>query len=231
MEKSNVFEKKHGEEDVLNDMSGVLDHLNLPPVFVEFVRKHQRFIQIVIGVVVVAVVFFSLYGSYREKKIDQGAQALATAVEVSGTAKIEALSEVVKEYSSTSAGLWAEVEIAHETMSNGEFENAAKMYAAIGEKAGKKDPIYALSLIGVSQAKEASGDTAGALSTYNEVSSMVGYEGIGFAGVARIHELNGDNAKALEVYEQYLGELASFPASYPEKIIVEEKIARLGAAE
>lgn len=231
MEKSNVFEKKHGEEDVLNDMSGVLDHLNLPPVFVEFVRKHQRFIQIVIGVVVVAVVFFSLYGSYREKKIDQGAQALATAIEASGTAKIEALSEVVEEYSSTSSGLWAEVEIAHETMSNGEFENAAKMYAAIGEEAGKKDPIYALSLIGVAQAKEASGDTTGALSIYNEVSSMVGYEGIGYAGVARIHELNGDNTKALEVYEQYLGELASFPASYPEKIIVEEKIARLGAVK
>lgn len=231
MEKSNVFEKRHGEEDVLNDMSGVLDHLNLPAPFVEFVRKNQRLIQVIIGVVVVAVVFFSLYGSYREKKIDQGAQALATAIEASDGEKITALSGVVKEYSSTSSALWAEVEIAHETMSKGEFESAEKMYAAIGEKAGKKDPIYALSLIGVGQAKEASGDNAGALPIYNEVSSMVGYEGIGFAGVARIHELSGDNAKALEVYEQYLGELASFPASYPEKIIVEEKIARLGAAK
>lgn len=228
MEKSNVFEKKHGEEDVLNDMSGVLDHLNLPPVFVEFVRKNQRLIQIIIGVVVVAVVFFSLYGSYREKKIDQGAQALATAIETSDPEKITALSGVVKEYSSTSSAFWAEVEIAHETMSKGEFESAAKMYATISEKAGKKDPVYTLSLVGVGQAKEASGDNTGALSIYNEVSTMVGYQGIGFAGVARIHELNGDKDKALEVYEQYLGELADYPASYPEKIIVEEKIARLG---
>lgn len=231
MEKSNVFEKKHGEEDVLNDMSGVLDHLNLPPAFVEFVRNHQRFIQVLIGVVVVAVVFFSLYGSYREKKVDQGAQALATAIEVSGAEKITALSQVVKDYSSTSSALWAEVEIAHETMSKGEFESAAKLYAAISEKAGKKDPVYTLSMIGVGQAKEASADNAGALTVYNEISSMVGYEGIGYAGAARIHELNGDDDKALEVYEQYLGELASFPASYPEKIIVEEKIARLSAAK
>lgn len=231
MEKSNVFEKKHGEEDVLNDMSGVLDHLNLPPAFVEFVRNHQRFIQVLIGVVVVAVVFFSLYGSYREKKVDQGAQALATAIEVSGAEKITALSQVVKDYSSTSSALWAEVEIAHETMSKGEFESAAKLYAVISEKAGKKDPVYTLSMIGVGQAKEASADNAGALTVYNEISSMVGYEGIGYAGAARIHELNGDDDKALEVYEQYLGELASFPASYPEKIIVEEKIARLSAAK
>lgn len=231
MEKSNVFEKKHGEEDVLNDMSGVLDHLNLPPSFVEFVRNHQRFIQVLLGVVVVAVVFFSLYGSYREKKIDQGAQVLATAIEFSGTEKLAALSEVVNDYSSTPSGLWAEVETAHETMSKGEFENAAKMYAAIGEEAGEKDPIYALALIGIGQAKEAGGDTAGALPLYTKISTMVGYEGFGYAGVARIHELNGDNAKALEIYEKYLGELASYPASYPEKIIVEEKIARLGASQ
>lgn len=232
MANENVFEKKHGEDDVLNDVSGVLDHLNLPPAFVEFVRKNLRAVQIAIGAVVVLVVFFSLYGSYREKKIDAGAQALALAVsQENKDAKISALEAVMKDFSSTSSSMWAKVELAHENMKNSKFSEAAGAYKEISSKVGEKDPLFALAVFGLAQAEEAANNLDSALSSYEKISSIPGYQGLGFAGAARVHEIQGNGQKALEVYELYLGELADYPASYPEKILVEEKLARLRTAK
>lgn len=229
MSKDNVFEKKHGEDKLLNDVSGVLDHLNLPPALVEFVRKNMRAVQIVLAVIVVLTVFFSFYGSYREKKIDKGAQALANAVQSTGTAKTAALEEVAKTYRGDGAAAWAEVEIAHEMLLKGEYTKAAELYSAIAKNAGEDSPLYLLAIYGAAQAEEGGENLSEALGHYDMLKGQPGYESVGFAGVARIQERNGEYDKALATYELYLGELADYPSTYPEKILVEEKMAKIKA--
>lgn len=227
MSKESVFEKKHGEDKLLNEVSGVLDHLNLPPAFVEFIRKNMRVVQIILAVVVALTVFFSLYGSYREKKIDRGAQELANAISLSGPSKTAALEQVMKDHSGDGAAVWAQVALAHEALLNKDFGKAATQYTAISEGAGKNSPIYLLAVYGAAQAEEGAGNFAAALSHYDMLKGQPGYESVGFAGVARIQERNQEYDKALATYELYLGELADLPATYAEKILVEEKIAKI----
>ncbi len=229
MSKENVFEKKHGEDQLLNEVSGVLDHLNLPPAFVEFVRKNMRAVQIILAVIIVLTVFFSFYGSYREKKIDKGAQDLAKAVSLTGAEKIAALEQVEKKYSGDGAAVWAEVQIAHETLLKGDYAKAATLYEAIAKKAGDDSPLYLLAIYGAAQAEEGADNLSGALAHYDVLKSQPGYETVGFAGAARIQERNKDYKKALDTYELYLGELADYPSTYPEKILVEEKMAKIKA--
>jgi len=229
MSNENVFEKKHGEDKLLNDVSGVLDHLNLPPAFVEFVRKNMRTVQIVLALVVVLTVFFSFYGSYREKKIDRGTQDLANAVNLTGDEKVAALENVKKEYSGDGAAVWAEVELAHEALLKKEYAKAAELYIAISNDAGKSSPLYLLAIYGAAQAEEGADNLSGALTHYEMLKNQAGYESVGFAGVARIQQRNKEYDKALATYQLYLGELADYPSSYPEKILVEEKIAKLKA--
>lgn len=227
MSKPSVFEKKHGVDDGINDVSGILDQFNLPPAFIEYVRKHKRTIQVVIAVTVVLVVSLTLYKSYREKKIDRAAQALSLATMQQGEKKMEDLQAVASEYADTTSSNWAKLEIAHEKMKNGLYDEAAAIYQEIGEKVGEKNSLYPLALFGVAQAEEATGKYAEALARYDRIKMIEGYQSIGFAGAARVHEIQGNDKEALEIYEIYLGELADYPANHPEKILVEENIARL----
>ncbi len=231
MSKPSVFEKKYGQEDGINDVSGILDQFNLPPAFIEYVRKNKRTIQIVISVVVVLVVSLTLYKSYREKKIDQAAQALSLASMEQGEKKMQELQAVAKQYSDTTSSDWAKIEIAHQNMKNALYAESATVYQEIANKVGEKNALYPLALFGLAQAEEAAGKYKEALAHFDKIKLINGYQGIGFAGAARIHERQGNNKEALEIYEIYLGELADYPATYPEKILVEENIARLKSKE
>ena len=63
MAEHSAFEKLHVEERDKADLGGVLEQLNLPPTFVQFVRKHQKTIYIIIGIITIVVIVWALYGS------------------------------------------------------------------------------------------------------------------------------------------------------------------------
>ena len=69
MSERSAFEKIHVEESEKADLGGVLEQLNLPPAVVTFVRENKRLVQIFIAAVVILVVAWSLYDSYRDKKL------------------------------------------------------------------------------------------------------------------------------------------------------------------
>lgn len=231
MASENVFEKRHGEEDLLNDVSGVLDHLNLPPAVVEFVRKNKKILQVVTVIVVVLTVFFSLYGSYKEKKLEDSAARLSLALLETGDAKIDALKKVADDYDSTPSALWAKVEIAHELMAAKKYNEAVVAYLDIHETVSEKNPANALSLYGMAQAYEMVGDKQQSMDAYKKLESVPGYKTISYGGVARMYELMGDKVKAREVYERYLTEINASAGSSPEKALIEAKLENLKAAE
>ena len=125
MAQESVFDKKLSPETTLDKVEGILEHFNLPPKVIQYIRANHKLIVICISIVVIAVVSWSLYDSHRKSVIQQGATALSEAIDLDGQQKLEKLKEVVAKYGSTTSALWAEVELAHLAMQDGKYGEAA----------------------------------------------------------------------------------------------------------
>lgn len=229
MAEGNVFDKRHIEESEKNDLGGVLEQLNLPPAVVTFVRENKRLVQIAIAAILIAVVALSLYGSYRAKKIQHGASALSLAMESEGQARIEALLEVENEFSGTSSALWAKISSAHEMVKENEVEKALQYYQETRAEADKSSPLQPLLSLGIAQASEILKQYQEARTEYEFLRTQTGFKNIGYSGLARIYEIQGEKQLSLQIYEEFLGTLEDGSAQL-EKILVEEKIARIKAS-
>ncbi len=225
----NAFEKLHVEENRKADLSTLLEELNLPPRAVEKVRRNQTKIYIGAIIVVLAVVAWSLYGSYQEKKINQSGSALAIAKKEPSSVRTEALQKVMADFSNTNAALWAIIELAHEDMKNGKYANAADKYTSARREIKEKDPLSPLLTYGIAQALEAEKRYPEALGEYTSLKNTEGYKSVGFPGVARVLEMQGEEAQVLAVYEEYLSTFTGEDLNNPERLLVQEKITYLKA--
>lgn len=229
MSERSAFEKIHVEESEKADLGGVLEQLNLPPAVVTFVRENKRLVQIGIATIVIIVVAWSLYHSYRGKKIEEGSSALSIAVDIEDSqAKIDQLKSVSSEFSGTSSAQWAKINAAQEMLKSDQKEEALTIYREIVAEIDKSSPLFALVTIGLAQGYEISGNASEAATEYEKLKLIEGYQELGYLGLARISEEQGNNKKALEIYEEYLATLMNV-TERSQKSLVEEKIARLKA--
>lgn len=229
MSERSAFEKIHVPESEKADLGGVLEQLNLPPAMVTFVRENKRLVQGGIAAVAIIIVAWALYGSYRDKKIEDGASALSVAVDIENTQeKIDTLKSVALGYSGTSSALWAKIDTAHEMMKTDQKADALALYEELLAEIETSSPLYPLISISLAQGNEVTGDVARAALEYEKIKQTDGYQGLGYLGLARISEMQGDKQKALEIYEEYLATLMNV-TQRNEKGLIEEKIARLKA--
>ena len=226
-----AFEKLHVEEQEKADLGGLLEQLNLPPAFVEFVRKHQKTIYITIGVIAIVVIIWALYGSYVENRRVASSSALAQAQKLEGEERFAALENVAEEFSGTGAGIWAKVEIARNYLENNDFESGLQSYVAVRESIDGDNPLYNLVIFGIAQAQESLGNYDDAIVEYEKLKRVMGYEGIGHTGVARVYEVQGKLDRAINEYEQYMGTLPGSLADNLEKRYVAEKLSALKAQQ
>ena len=154
MSTESAFNKRLREETTMDQVEGLLEHFNLPPKAITFIRKNQRIIQVLIAVVIAAVVAWSLYGSYMEKQREEAATALSLAMEMDADAQATALTDITTKYSSTASSIWAEVELAHLDMKNSNFTGAIEKYAALVKKTDSDNPLKPLVIYGLAQAYE-----------------------------------------------------------------------------
>jgi predicted negative regulator of RcsB-dependent stress response len=229
MAKEDIFEKEYVDERDKNNLEGLLEQLNLPPAAVKFVRDNKRMVQAGIAVLVIAVVAWALYGSYRDSQIKKSSEALFAAQELSGQQMLDKLAEVEKDFSGTDAGLWASINSAQELMKNGKMSEAQQKFTEIRADLKATSALWPLVTVGIAQSAEATGDFQRAVDEYGNLMGLEGYKDIGFLGSARVQELQGNVERALELYEQYLVELG--PSAALQKVMVEEKIARLKAEQ
>jgi predicted negative regulator of RcsB-dependent stress response len=222
-----VFEKKHVEPNAMGDVEGLLEHFNLPPAVISYIRRNKRMIQVVIVVVLTTVVALALYDSYRQKRIEEGTSALTTALQQAGADKEKALGTVVTEFAGTASARWAEVELAHLAMGSSKFKEAAEQYHRIRSDLDKSDPLYALTIFGLAQARDAGHEYDAATAAYQELKDIDGYQALGYTGIARILESQGKTDKAIETLTTYLSTLADKTSADPGKKVIEDKIARL----
>ncbi len=231
MSGQSAFEKRYVDPKEQSDVEGLLELFNLPPKVITFLRNNKRAIQIVLALVLIAIVSFSLYGSYKEKRIEKAASSLALALKETGSAMSEALTNVANDYDGTASAQWAKVELAHLDMKARKFENASQKYMAINKKLKIDNPLFALTLYGSAQAEEAQGNGDAAYTLFEQLKDVEGYQLTGYLGMARIHEANGDIEKALGIYGQYLSVIGDDPNSSGQKALVEAKITRLKARQ
>lgn len=231
MSTESAFNKRLTEETTMDQVEGLLEHFNLSPKTIAFIRKNQRIIQVIIGIVIVAVVTWSLYGSYVEKQKEEGATALSLAIEKESDARVAALNDVMTTYSKTSSAIWAEVELAHMDMKNKMFSGAAEKYNTLKQKLDEENPLKPLVIFGLGQAYEAESKYTDAAAQYNILKDFKGYEPIAYTGLGRLEEAQGNIDKAIAVLNNFVlvaGDDASFAQSRSE---IEGKIARLKALQ
>ena len=231
MSGESAFEKRYVDPKDQSKIEGILELFNLPPKVIAFLRMYKRPIQITLIVVTLVVVVGSLYKSYRERQIEDGASALALALKETGSDKGKALKNVSENYASTPSALWAKVELAHMAMAERKFADASAMYTAIHNEVKKDNPLFPLTLYGMAQAEEAQGNSDAAYAHFEELKNSVGYELTGYTGMARILEAKGELEKALGIFGQYDAMLGDSPENAGQKALVEEKIARLKAQQ
>jgi predicted negative regulator of RcsB-dependent stress response len=231
MASESVFDKKLTAETNMDKVEGLLEHLNLPPKAIDFIRLHQRMIQITLAAVVVAVVCWSLYGSYRERITEEAATALSTALEADQAMQPDKLRAVAENYSSTSSALWARIELAHLDMNKGAFGDASKQYEQVLADLKASDPAYPLVLFGLAQSLEADKRLAEAAAQYDLLKSITGYELIGYAGMARLEQEQGNIDKAITILNNFLLFMGDDPVFAQAQQEITAKIARLKARQ
>ncbi|PID76052.1 MAG: hypothetical protein CSB23_00395 [Deltaproteobacteria bacterium] len=230
MSKETVFNKRLTEETTMDKVEGVLEQFNIPPAAITFIRRHKRSIQASIAVIVVAVVAWSLYGSYVEKRKEAAANALFLADAAPDAEKSAALVKVAEEYKDTSSSLWAEIELAHFAMESGRFDEAAKKYAALAKKLKENNPAKPLVVYGLAQAYEAENDYAEATAQYEYLKNLKGYEAIGFYGLSRLETAQGNTDRAIALLNNFLLVVENDVSLSQLRPQIEKKIARLKVA-
>jgi tetratricopeptide (TPR) repeat protein len=231
MASESAFNKRLTAETTIDKVEGLLEHFNLPPKAISFIRKNVRIIQGGIAVLVAAIIFTSLYGSYREKQREEAASALAKAFQQEKETQSDALRKVSEEYSGTSSALWAAVGIAHLDMQKGAFAAATEKYRKILAEIDKVNPLFPLVLFSLAQSLESDKKFLDAAKEYDILKGFKGYEHMAYSAMGRLEEVQGNIDKALAVYNNFLLSIGDDPSFSQAKEQVEGKIARLKARQ
>jgi predicted negative regulator of RcsB-dependent stress response len=224
-----AFDKQQLHEISPDGHVGLLEHLNLPPAVIRYVKKNKKKLQIGAAVVGAVVLCLTLYSSYRTNRIEKASSALALAMQATGDERQKGLVVVTTDFSGTPSAIWAAVEIAHDLITAGKFKEAAEQYGVVRKKTSHSDPLHPLLSFGLAQAYEASAEFDAAALEYKALQKIAGYEGEGFTGLARIYESQGKEKEALAVYEDYLATFTGQDQNNPDRVALDEKIARLKA--
>lgn len=225
----NAFNKKLGAETHMDKVEGLLEHLNLPPKAIDFIRKNQRIIQVSIAVIVITVVFWSLYGSYRENIREEASTALSQALRSDQQTKPEALRVIADEYAGTSSAIWARVELAHIDMENGNFGDASQKYQEVLSDTKAANPIYPLVVFSLAQSLEKEQRYQDAINQYELLKDLEGFELIAYTSMARIEEAQGNIEQAVAIYNNFLLQMGDDPSFSQAEEEINAKISRLKA--
>ncbi len=227
MASESAFNKRLTAETTFDKVEGLLEHFNLPPKVISFIRGNLRLFQVGIAIIVTAIVFTSLYGSYREKLKQEASSALAKAMQQGKEGQAEELRKVAEKYSSTSSALWAKVELAHLDTVKGAYPDAVAKYRKIHAEIDTTNPLSPLVLYSLAQALEADKKFPEAAKEYDVLKGFKGYENIAYSGIGRLEEVQGNLEKAIAVYNNFLLSMGDDPSFAQVKEQIEGKIARL----
>ncbi len=204
MAEQSPFERLHDEPDVDTSVSDLLDQLNLPPVFADYLRKNKKAIWMVIAVAAIVITTVSLYDTYTDYQRNKAESALTSALNADDKDKEKLLQDITKEYASTPTALWGQIELSHLAVNKGENDEAMELLKAVNQKVKPLNPLKPLLLQRLAVLAENGGYLDQALKYYEEQATIKSFEAAAYQAMGRIYEVQADNSLALEMYEKYL---------------------------
>ncbi len=229
MSSHSAFEKRYVDPKDKSDVEGLLEHFNLPPKVIAFLRHNKRMIQVALVVLLVVVVGSSFYSSYREKQRAKASSALAVALTEPLADQVAALKKVETDFSGTTAALWARVAQGHLAMQAKKYTEAATIYTAINKNLTKTDPLYGLTLFAKARAYEAEKKFDEAYQAFELLKDLQGYRHLGYFGMGRILEEQGKIDEALGIYGQFQTVISGEANNEQEEAVIAQRMDMLKA--
>ncbi|MCL2341140.1 MAG: tetratricopeptide repeat protein [Proteobacteria bacterium] len=193
---------------------GLLDQFNLPRKTILAIRRNLRLIWMAVAatlIVILAVAGFSTWSDYREER---AAAALDAALDAKQDNRA-LLEQVSQNYGSTTAGLWARIELAFLEEKEGKGAQAISRLTAVNDGLSAKSPLKPLvltKLAGLCE-NERQFDRAVALNT--ELAALGdSFAAAAYLSLGRLHEQAGKKAEAAAMYGKYL-ELTTIQPGQP----------------
>ncbi len=237
MSEQSSFSKKNIIEAAAEPKRDFLDELHLPPQVTSFLRENARLFQIVAVCIVLAVIGWTSYQHYTETRRGEAASMLTEALQQEDQSlRIQNFKSITEKYSGTEAATWSTLELAHLDYDAGNYDDAISKYNIVLGEVGSKNALYPIVQLSIAQTYEQKQDYVNAISNFETLASIPGFEGEGYLAMGRIYEITNDNAKAIQIYEKYLsltegdavaGQLPVSPAFSR----IKDKLVRLRSSE
>ncbi|MDH3360584.1 MAG: tetratricopeptide repeat protein, partial [Desulfobulbaceae bacterium] len=125
--------------------SDIFEELNLPPEFADFCRKNMRNIQIIAICIAVTMVSWAGYDYYASTQAEKSSAALSVAMhEQTEDVRAAKLVQLIEKHSGSDAALWSLVELGHNDLKFGRFQEAIKRYSEALENIDETSPLSPL---------------------------------------------------------------------------------------
>jgi predicted negative regulator of RcsB-dependent stress response len=203
MAEQSAFDPKKIELQHLGPAMGLLEQFNLPPKAITFIRKNQQAIWVTVSACVILAIAISAFISYRDYRASQAASALDAALGAKQD-KQQMLEKVIQEYGSTTAALWAQIELAFLEDKDGQRPKAITRMAEINGRLSATSPLKPLLLTKLAGLYENEQQFDKALAFYNELAAMEGFASEAFRSMGRVNEQLGKKDEAAAMYNKYL---------------------------
>lgn len=182
---------------------GILEELNVPEPIVKVLRANMKALQIAAAAVLVFILAYNAFGYYKENQREKSVALLSASMEEPvKDEKVKKLSALVEEYPSSGAADWARIELGHNAVEDGRYDDAIKLYTAVLDKVGGSSSLVPLVTYNLAVAYEGKEELDKALASYVRLEKVGGFSEISLLGQGRIFEKKGEGAKALEVYKK-----------------------------
>jgi len=203
MAEQSAFDRNNIKLQTLTPSMGLLEHFNLPPAVIKFLRRNQRAIWTAVTGAVILIVAVSAYTSYRQYRIEKAASALGAAL-VATQDKQQLLDKVVQEYGSTPSGLWAQIELGFLEEKEGQGAKAITRFEGINTGLAAKSLMKPLVLSKLAALHENEKQFDKALALYNELAAKESFASDAYRAMGRVNEQLGKTAEAAAMYGKYL---------------------------
>jgi len=212
MANQSAFDPNHIKETAVSETSGLLDELNLPPAFIDFLRKNQRTLWFMVAVIAIVVTAVSLYGSYRTYRENKATAAMYAAMQADSDHQVDLLNKVVQDFTSTPTEHWARIELAQISIKNGKPAEAILQLQKVNKEVEAKNPLKPLVLFKLAGLYEETKNYQAALARYQELTAVSGFEADARYALGRVYAALHKNAEAVTAYQQYLSLTEKSPA-------------------
>jgi predicted negative regulator of RcsB-dependent stress response len=202
MDESNAFTKRHVEE-VTAAKRTLLDELNLPPKIKKYLRDNALFLQLSFIFIIAAICVWNYYSYYKTTQNDQAAQQLSQAMLMTDVVqRTAALGKIPIDFSSAGSSRWSQLALAGDYLRQKEYPQAISILQALNKDVDRDNPLFPLLQQFSGVAYELNGEFESALSHYKTLTTLPGFEALGYIESGRIYELQGMAGEAKDVYEK-----------------------------